>query len=272
MMMHTFSARQVLYSTNISVSRHDAMRAVTFRLFSNSVTFRLFSGFPFSEIGSDRYQEKLSGAENLGVRDALTLQQNGNDFKSGMLELSNPACSNFQTGRARTFESGMRELSNLACSNVQLELSNRACSSVWIFVRKRRKDSLLGQQEIQWSGVRLWINSHRRIIRWFETRLWWNELHTRRLFTNARSWLCKQGRWVRRVFCVPRGRRFAIWQFELQAASDVMHQIWQNMQQCLYHYDLNARDTIIEYMQLELSHSSTATRDARARKVSHAVK
>ena len=46
----------------------------------------------------------------------------------------------------------------------------------------------------------------------------------------------------------------------------------QNMQQCLYHYDLNARDTIIEYMQLELSHSSTATRDARARKVSHAVK
>ena len=34
----------------------------------------------------------------------------------------------------------------------------------------------------------------------------------------------------------------------------------------------NARDTIIEYMQLELSHSSTATRDARARKVSHAVK
>ena len=137
---------------------------------------------------------------------------------------------------------------------------------------KRRKDTLLGQQEIQWSGLRLWINSHRRMIRWFETMFRWNELHTRRLFTNARGWLCKQWRWVRRVFCVPRGRRFAIWQFELQAASDVMHQIWQNMQQCLYHYDLNARDTIIEYMQLELSHSSTATRDARARKVSHAVK
>ena len=99
----------------------------------------------------------------------------------------------------------------------------------------------------------MWINSHRRMIRWFETMLRWTELIMRRLFTNARSWLCKQWRWVRRVFCVPRGRRFAIWQFELQAASDVMHQIWQNMQQCLYHYDLNARDTLIEYMQLELS-------------------
>ena len=119
-------------------------------------------------------------------------------------------------------------------SNISAKLAKISAN----FNRKRRKDTLLGQQEIQWSGLRMWINSHRRMIRWFETMLRWNELITRRLFTNARSWLCKQWRWVRRVFCVPRGRHFAIWQFELQAASDVMHQIWQNMQQCLYHYDL----------------------------------
>ena len=40
------------------------------------------------------------------------------------------------------------------------------------------------------------------------------------------------------------------------------------MQQCVYHYDLNARDTILEYVQQELSHSSTAARDARAPKIS----
>ena len=145
--------------------------------------------------------------------------------------------------------------------------------------RRRRNDALLGQQQIQWTGLRLWISTHRRMIRWRVVRPGFGEMKSTpedsaRIVSSwvggDESAIREGGVGVCSVFRV--AGTFAIWEFELQAASDVMHQIWKNMQQCLYHYDLNARDTIIEYMQLELSHSSTATRDARARKVSNAVK